>query len=558
MVSFSQPQRINPYNNNSLSSQGGDYLRRVARSAPKADFRKGIGLGVPSAILGAPGDLSQLAASLPGQSIFDYAQMLNLLPPDKEKVKGYLEGLLNPQINDQEAYDTGSGLIADLLSPAAVLKGPQTVKRAIDYAVDQPGVFDGVGEVLMGGALGQKRFQNNIFVGTRGAPTNRMPDLERAQELERTGSTKDYIWRETGWGRGVDGQWRTELDDSAATVTIPERPFSGDITEVLQHPEFDVTNNYFKPNPEQGLSGTRLPPVRLDMPDSNTARGNEQGSFNRAENLITLQPERWYAGDGKFETVENPTKTKSILLHELQHKAQELDTFARGGNPARAVIEANLYYGNKIVEIEQKLGRSTDDLLQEQSKLRMEYQQLADVDDVLHYENITKPRFLFNTGEYYKHSNDIAREFGKMPARHPARGEWLEKAGRYIADKKIAKFNARDWNFEDRLQEARQDRKALKNAMRRKQYALDKLPRKEMFQLRKLRFRQKELRNNIANSFTDESRDQIDFDTYQRLAGEVEARNVQKRMDFSADERRQTPPGRTQDIEDEDQIIVRE
>mgnify|MGYP003634961229 CR=1 FL=1 len=134
MVSFSQPQRINPYNNNSLSSQGGDYLRRVARSAPKADFRKGIGLGVPSAILGAPGDLSQLAASLPGQSIFDYAQMLNLLPPDKEKVKGYLEGLLNPQINDQEAYDTGSGLIADLLSPAAVLKGPQTVKRAIDYA----------------------------------------------------------------------------------------------------------------------------------------------------------------------------------------------------------------------------------------------------------------------------------------------------------------------------------------------------------------------------------------------------------------------------------------
>jgi|GEM_PF-4252700 len=200
MVSFSQPQRINPYNNNSLSSQGGNYLRRVARSAPKADFRKGIGLGVPSAILGAPGDLSQLAANLPGQSIFDYAQMLNLLPPDKEKVKGYLEGLLNPQINDQEAYDTGSGLIADLLSPAAVLKGPQTVKRAIDYAVDQPGVFDGVGEVLMGGALGQKRFQNNIFVGTRGAPTNRMPDLERAQELERTGSTKDYIWRETGWG----------------------------------------------------------------------------------------------------------------------------------------------------------------------------------------------------------------------------------------------------------------------------------------------------------------------------------------------------------------------
>lgn len=557
MVSFSQPQRINPYNNNSLSSQGGDYLRRVARSAPKADFRKGIGLGVPSAILGAPGDLSQLAASLPGQSIFDYAQMLNLLPPDKEKVKGYLEGLLNPQINDQEAYDTGSGLIADLLSPAAVLKGPQTVKRAIDYAVDQPGVFDGVGEVLMGGALGQKRFQNNIFVGESGAPIKRSRDLERAQELERTGSTKDYIWRETGWGRGVDGQWRTELDDSAATVTIPERPFSGDITEVLKHPEFDVTKNYLPPGAEQQ--------VRLDLPAPTPDAAllgdtGPMGMFARAENRITLPARRKFDHDeDQYKTIADPTETKSILLHELQHKAQELDMFGRGGNPATAVKQAENYYGDEITKIEKKLGRSTDDLLQEQGKLQWQYQRLADIDDVLHYENITKPRFLFNTGEYYKHSNDIAREFGKMPARHPARGEWLEKAGRYIADKKIAQFRADgDLNFERYLPGARKDRKAVKNAMRRAQYALDKLPRKEMFQLRKLRFRQKELRNNIANSFTDESRDQIDFDTYQRLAGEVEARNVQKRMDFSADERRQTPPWQTQDIEDEYQIIVRE
>jgi hypothetical protein len=332
---------------------------------------------------------------------------------------------------------------------------------------------------------------------------------------------------------------------------MPERPFSGDVTDVLQHPEFDVTKNYAYP-----YLGKQ---VKLAMPDSNTGIANEQGSFNRAENLITLQPERWYAGDGKFETVVNPTETKSILLHELQHKAQELGYMARGGNPATAVKQAQKFYLNQIRQIEEKLGRSADDLLQEQRKLQLEYQQLADVDNVLHYENITKPRFLFNTGEYYKYSDDIYREFGKMPARHPARGEWLEKAGRYIADKKIAQFRADgDLNFERYLPGARQDRKALKNAMRRKQYALDKLPRKEMFQLRKLRFRQKELRNNIANSFTDESRDQIDFDTYQRLAGEVEPRNVQKRMDFSADERRQTPPWQTQDIEDEYQIIVRE
>ena len=295
------------------------------------------------------------------------------------------------------------------------------------------------------------------------------------------------------------------------------------------------------------------------MPDSNTALANEQGSFNRAENLITLQPERMYAGDGKFETVVNPTETKSILLHELQHKAQDLGGMALGGNPATAVKKAVKFYDNQIRQIEEKLGRSTDDLLQEQRKLQLEYQQLADVDNVLHYENITKPRFLFNTGEYYTYSDDIYREFGKMPARHPARGEWLEKAGRYIADKKRAKYRADgDLDFEDRLQEARRDRKALKNAMRRVQYRRDKLPRREMFELQRLRARQQELRGNIMDTFGTEASNKLDFDTYQRLAGEVEARNVQKRMDFTADERRQTPPWQTQDIEDEYQIIVRE
>lgn len=42
---------------------------------------------------------------------------------------------------------------------------------------------------------------------------------------------------------------------------------------------------------------------------------------------------------------------------------------------------------------------------------------------------------------------------------------------------------------------------------------------------------------------------------YNRTAGEVEARNVQTRMNMSADERRATPPWETQDIPDADQIV---
>jgi hypothetical protein len=44
---------------------------------------------------------------------------------------------------------------------------------------------------------------------------------------------------------------------------------------------------------------------------------------------------------------------------------------------------------------------------------------------------------------------------------------------------------------------------------------------------------------------------------YRRLGGEVEARNVQSRMNMTADQRRATPPWETQDVPDELQIIRR-
>jgi hypothetical protein len=45
------------------------------------------------------------------------------------------------------------------------------------------------------------------------------------------------------------------------------------------------------------------------------------------------------------------------------------------------------------------------------------------------------------------------------------------------------------------------------------------------------------------------------FDAYRRRIGEVEARNVQRRMDMTPAERRLTPPWRTQDVSDENQIF---
>jgi hypothetical protein len=56
-------------------------------------------------------------------------------------------------------------------------------------------------------------------------------------------------------------------------------------------------------------------------------------------------------------------------------------------------------------------------------------------------------------------------------------------------------------------------------------------------------------RSELANSVTP-------YDAYERLGGEVEARNVQARAKLSADERRATPPSATQDVSDSDVIVV--
>ncbi len=59
------------------------------------------------------------------------------------------------------------------------------------------------------------------FIGERGADNlsnadngrlNEQIDLAIAKEMEADGETPQKIWRETGWARGADGMWRSELE----------------------------------------------------------------------------------------------------------------------------------------------------------------------------------------------------------------------------------------------------------------------------------------------------------------------------------------------------------
>lgn len=192
-----------------------------------------------------------------------------------------------------------------------------------------------------------------------GARTADSAALRRAEALEKSGTDNETIRQETGWYRGMGGQWRFEIDDSGAAFSrsgeaqysadnadyarytqLMNRMLTGDLTEaehaellgldkkngstkkelarridegnatlrdILQH------NALFEAYPEIAETKVKF----ADMP-SGTA-----GSYNRETNTITLDTKLKYDANEALDA----------LMHEVQHRVQAAEGFAGGTNP---------------------------------------------------------------------------------------------------------------------------------------------------------------------------------------------------------------------------------
>lgn len=192
-----------------------------------------------------------------------------------------------------------------------------------------------------------------------GARTADSAALRRAEALEKSGTDNETIRQETGWYRGMDGQWRFEIDDSGATFSrtgeaqysadnadyarytqLMNRMLTGDLTEaehaellgldkkngstkkelarridegnatlrdILQH------NALFEAYPEIAETKVKF----ADMPSG------KAGSYNRETNTITL--------DTKLKYDEN--EALDALMHEVQHRVQAAEGFEGGTSP---------------------------------------------------------------------------------------------------------------------------------------------------------------------------------------------------------------------------------
>ena len=466
---------------------------------------------------------------------------------------------------------------------------------------------------LLTASIGQKpEMQSLIFTGERSGladsdRTIREQFLKAQMMSEETPSKyrDEQIFKETGLERGADGLFRLEISDDTAKVSLPDYMTGEQIQSKLDEynarlkelskemEQYKKPSSYRQFNDPKGVElanqydeiltqRSQLP----QRPEIETTLGEVldhptlyKAYPELAEYKLRILPEGAKGGffDQQNKTIEISGRDKefleSSLLHEVQHGVQRLEDFAIGGNPdASSFLEieaAKAQVREARNRFEKNTKQASYDFRTNRDAAKVRLNLLDQINDIVRYENIPAPRFLFNTGEWYKYSDEISRELGKMPSRNPKKRQWIEQAGQMIANRKhIDLINnsevRRSFNYSDdellkQINYYRRNRKELKNALRRAEYGYKKYFMSDAGRAYTDAVRAESKVNELKrlDSIKQEDRSGKDFERYQKLGGEVEARNVERRRKMTPEERQQTRGLLTEDVPRDEQILLR-
>jgi len=226
--------------------------------------------------------------------------------------------------------DVGRGITytGDVMSG----RRPLTERGVTDAAVELAGGAAGAG-LLAGPKTG---VNIGMFAG-RNAATADKTALKRAQDMADAGAGRDDIWKETGWYKGVDGEWRFEIDDRGAYLSdvnaVPPAVRARDAGEsdayirregLTDHDQYMVGQNIAGHHPRMFDAYPHLKDTMLSRRSGSIF---EEGHFNEKLDNVNVSL-----------LAENP---RSTWLHENQHAIQAREGFARGGSPSTMAGAAN-------------------------------------------------------------------------------------------------------------------------------------------------------------------------------------------------------------------------
>lgn len=219
-------------------------------------------------------------------------------------VRASHDALAGPGLTESEARDaamrTASGMLGlNLLgSPSA----------ALTAAPDLASMF------VSPKALGEGRAANYDLI---------KPFWQgEAQQL-----SPDELYAKSGLFRGAEGRLRAEIDDSKASLT-PAMPssvspiFNREQAYPHQLPREGVPLDSILDHPDLFHAYPELRNVTVKGPDFGmmVSLGGIKGSYETATNTIRLNN-----GD--------PSDVLSTLMHEVQHRIQDIEGWGQGGNP---------------------------------------------------------------------------------------------------------------------------------------------------------------------------------------------------------------------------------
>lgn len=187
-----------------------------------------------------------------------------------------------------------------------------------------------------------------------GARTADNAALRRAEALEKSGTDNETIRKETGWYRGMDGQWRFEIDDSKIKLRYEATAENG--RETI--PNYTTLGNLIDA-PELFAAYPDMRNMDVVFQDLNDGA---YGAYNR-----------------QFDSIDLSRKLKSsqydlldTLTHEIQHAVQNREGFTRGTNPT--------YWNRKL---ENGFDSRTTSQKKRSAQLAEKYNQLKSADPQL-------------------------------------------------------------------------------------------------------------------------------------------------------------------------------
>lgn len=371
-------------------------------------------------------------------------------------------------------------------------------EEQIKSATDNTGDFDSENPDIRYSFAGEK---GAAALDAADETTVRMDNKGIAEDMEAAGKDTKAIKYATGWERGKDGKWRYETNDS--TVSF-------DASKIAEYSDTKLSEALDAPDLFRAYPQLRNILIKTGY--------NMQGAaaYNYVTNSIMVK--------------DGVTLDKATTLHEVQHAIQEIEGFARGGNPQEFMNRAAM---GKTRQGLQKKTQAESDYREAvrrfaEKHLPQYLNEWTDV-DVGEGGKFSEPYNLL--GQDYESIADLTAGVADAMVEQ---GMTPEHGLAEIFQGVPGKFQGIDGAFHEFLES-------------------EGLYAQAPGELAEIAERWRE-QGKAASEDLAKMTDRANED-YMALAGESEARNVARRMNMSAEQRRNSPAEETEDVAREDQIV---